>query len=101
MMVAGGIGALAATAPLELALRFATWRAIFVALAVDDLCSGCCSSGSGCPTSPKPAQTTGIRGAVGRRREVFTHPRFWWIAPLGGIVMGSFMAIQGLWRCRG
>ena len=25
------------------------------------------------------------------------HARFWWIAPLGGIVMGGFMAIQGLW----
>jgi len=30
-------------------------------------------------------------------REVMMHPRFWWIAPLGAIAMGSFMAIQGLW----
>ena len=30
-------------------------------------------------------------------RSVFVHPRFWWIAPIGGFGMGSFMAIQGLW----
>jgi hypothetical protein len=30
-------------------------------------------------------------------RTVFGDPRFWWIAPLGGFGMGSFMAIQGLW----
>ena len=34
IMVAGAVGALVATAPLELALRFASWRAIFVALSV-------------------------------------------------------------------
>jgi len=28
---------------------------------------------------------------------VFASGRFWWIAPLGGVGMGSFMAVQGLW----
>lgn len=28
---------------------------------------------------------------------MFTHPRFWWLAPVGGFAMGSFMAVQGLW----
>src|SRR4030095_6655772 len=34
IMMAGGVGALVATTPLEFALRFASWRMIFVALAV-------------------------------------------------------------------
>ena len=33
MMVSGGVGALAATTPIEIALRFGTWREIFVVLA--------------------------------------------------------------------
>ncbi|HET7032059.1 MAG TPA: MFS transporter, partial [Casimicrobiaceae bacterium] len=32
-MVAGGVGALVATTPLEVALRFVQWRTIFIALA--------------------------------------------------------------------
>jgi hypothetical protein len=31
---------------------------------------------------------------VGR---VLATPRFWWIAPLGGLAMGAFGAVQGLW----
>jgi uncharacterized protein (DUF486 family) len=34
VMVAGGVGALIATTPLEVALRYVPWRTIFVALAV-------------------------------------------------------------------
>jgi len=34
MMVAGSLGALLATTPLEFALRFASWRTVFVALAI-------------------------------------------------------------------
>ena len=37
MMVAGGVGALIATTPLEVALRYVPWRTIFVALAVTTL----------------------------------------------------------------
>jgi hypothetical protein len=28
---------------------------------------------------------------------IYRHPRFWWMAPLGGFAMGGFAAIQGLW----
>ena len=59
MMVAGGIGALAATTPLELALRFAPWRAIFVALAVTTYAAAA-FIWIRIPDTPKPAQTTGL-----------------------------------------
>ncbi len=96
MMVAGGVGALAATTPLELALRFASWRTIFVALAVTTYAAAA-FIWLRIPDMPKHPRTTGLATQWAGVKEVFTHARFWWIAPLVGIVMGSFMAIQGLW----
>jgi MFS family permease len=49
------------------------------------------------PDTLKPAVTASFRAQWIGVREVFRHPRFWWIAPLGSFVMGAFMAIQGLW----
>ena len=96
MMVAGGIGALAATTPLELALRFASWRVIFIALAVTTY-AAVLFIWLKIPDTPKDPQTTGLATQWAGVKEVFTHARFWWIAPLVGVVMGTFMAIQGLW----
>jgi predicted MFS family arabinose efflux permease len=96
MMVAGSIGALVATTPLELALRFASWRTIFVALAVTTYAAAALIW-LRVPDAPPHPDTAGFATQWAGVKEVFTHARFWWIAPLGGIVMGTFMAIQGLW----
>jgi MFS family permease len=96
VMVAGGLGALAATAPLELALRFATWREVFVALALLTYAVAAWLW-LVVPDTPKPASALGLRAQWAGVRRVFAHPRFWWIAPLGGFGMGAFMAVQGLW----
>jgi predicted MFS family arabinose efflux permease len=96
MMVAGGLGALAATTPLELALRVAGWRSIFVALALATLGVAFVIAWR-VPDTPKVAHTVGLRVQWDGVRTVFRHPRFWWIAPLAAFCMGSFMAIQGLW----
>jgi len=96
MMVAGGTGALASTAPLEFALRFASWRAIFVALAIATW-TVAVWIWLRVPDMAKPVHTAGFRAQWTGVRSVFGHPRFWWIAPLGGFGMGSFMAVQGLW----
>jgi predicted MFS family arabinose efflux permease len=96
MMVAGGVGALLATSPLEFALRFVHWRTVFVALAA--------ATGAVAlwiwwrvPDTPKPTQTAGLGAQWAGVRLVFKTPRFWWLAPLAGLAMGAFMAIQGLW----
>jgi MFS family permease len=96
MMVAGGAGALVATTPIELALRVVTWREIFVVLAALTLAV------AGwmwlrVPDTPKPVHATGFAAQWEGVTRVFRHPRFWWIAPLGGFAMGAFMAVQGLW----
>jgi predicted MFS family arabinose efflux permease len=96
MMVAGGVGALAATTPLELALRFASWRMIFIALAVMTYAAAALIW-IRIPEAPKHPETPGLATQWAGVKSVFTHARFWWIAPLGGVVMGTFMAIQGLW----
>jgi len=96
IMVAGATGILVATAPLEFALRYLTWRAVFVAL-------GFCTLAAAVaiwwrvPDIPKPQGSVGLAAQWSGVRSVFGHSRFWWIAPLAGIGMGSFMAVQGLW----
>ena len=96
IMVAGGIGALLATVPVELALRVTGWRSVFVVLAVVTLVV------AGLiwwrvPDIPKSEKGETLAAQLAGVRSVFVHPRFWWIAPLASFGMGSFMAIQGLW----
>jgi len=96
MMVAGGLGALTTTTPLELALRVMSWREIFMALSATTLAV------AGwlwlkVPDVAAPARPPSLAEQWHGVRRVFSHPRFWWIAPLGGVAMGAFMAIQGLW----
>jgi predicted MFS family arabinose efflux permease len=96
MMVAGGTGALLATAPLELALRFAAWRTIFVVLAVTTW-GVALWIWMRVPDTPRHAQASGFAAQWSGVTSVLEHPRFWWIMPLAGFGMGSFMAVQGLW----
>ena len=96
MMVAGALGALAATAPLEYALRFTDWRTIFFVLAAATmLVAGWIAWRV--PDMPRPLHADDVRSQFRGVRSVFAHARFWWIAPLAGFGMGTFMAVQGLW----
>jgi predicted MFS family arabinose efflux permease len=96
IMVAGGFGALAATTPVELALRFVDWRTIFFALSAVTLAVALWIA-LRVPDTPRSERAAGVRGQFAGVRDVLAHPRFWWIAPVGGFGMGSFMALQGLW----
>jgi len=96
VMVAGGLGALAATTPLEIALRFASWRTIFAALAAATAAVALWIWWR-VPDVPGPAAAPTFGTQWQGVKRVFGHPRFWWIAPLAGFGMGAFMAVQGLW----
>ena len=96
IMVAGGLGALAATTPLEIALRGTSWRGIFVLLAALTFVVALAIAWR-VPDTAKPAHATGLRAQWAGVRSVFWHSRFWWMAPLCAVCMGSFFAIQGLW----
>ena len=96
IMVAGGVGALAATTPVEFALRFMSWRGVFVALSVFAVAVAAWIWWR-VPDTAHPVASGGFAAQWAGVRTVFGDPRFWWIAPLGAFGMGSFMAIQGLW----
>ena len=96
MMVAGGSGALLATAPLAAALTVVSWRAIFVALAVATVAAAALLFIT-VPDVPPPVHSPGWGEQWRGVKRVFRNPRFWWLCPLAATAMGSFMAIQGLW----
>jgi MFS family permease len=96
MMVAGGTGALLSTAPLAAALSVLSWRGIFVLLAAVTFAAALWIF-LVVPDTPAAPHAVGLAQQWAGVRRVFRSARFWWIAPLGATVMGSFMAIQGLW----
>jgi MFS family permease len=96
IMVAGGLGVLASSAPLAAALTVMSWRAIFVVLAAATFVAALAILLL-VPDIPGKAQgQDGARPWAGVQR-VFRSARFWWIAPISMASSGSFMAIQGLW----
>jgi MFS family permease len=95
IMVSGGLGNLAASGPLELALGHATWRAIFAGLALTTVAAAAWLY-LAVPETPHPDEEhpgSPWRGVAA----VFRSPHFWRHAPLGLTFTGGFMAVQGLW----
>ncbi|MBV5316860.1 MAG: MFS transporter [Desulfobulbaceae bacterium] len=95
-MAAGGLGALAATTPVQWMLRWTDWRGVFFGLAMFTLLVAALVlwvvpekrvSGAGERFSDQ------LRG-IG---EVFTSPEFWRVAPLTALSQATFFAVQGLW----
>ena len=95
IMVAGGLGALTASVPVEIALPMLGWRGVFLVVAAlltvsagflltvpDKVVGGAGESFS--------QQIRTLGGIYGNRT-------FWRFAPQGSLTVGGFMAIQGLW----
>ena len=96
IMTSGGLGALAATAPLETALQLASWREIFFVLALLTVAVAVWlflsvpERDDRAKPEPMAAQWRGVRA-------VFASAHFWRFVPLGLTLTGGFMAIQSLW----
>lgn len=95
IMVAGGLGALTSSVPLELVLPAMGWRGVFWAVAgLGVLVAALVFT---VPDHPDgiASETLGAawRGVV----QVFRSPVFWRYAPQNCITVGGFMAVQGLW----
>jgi len=95
-MASGGLGALAATAPIEAALAITNWRGVFsglafltiiIAAAVYLVVPERTVSGGDAKFTEQ------IRGT----RSVFASMVFWRIAPLTTLSQATFLSIQGLW----
>lgn len=95
-MASGGLGALAATSPVQAALGFTDWRGVFLVLAVLTFLAAAAvylvvpEKDNGKKSEPLIRQLRGIR-------EVFGSILFWRSAPLITMSQTAFLSIQGLW----
>jgi len=97
MMTAGGLGAVAATMPLEALLHVVGWRQIFALLAAATVAAAAWLFFG---VADRPAPATGHEPLAAQWRgvcSIFASRHFWRFAPLGLTQTGGFMAVQGLW----
>lgn len=95
IMVAGGLGALSASVPVALALPLLGWRGVFF------LCAGLLVLTSLALMRVPDQPVTGPRESLGQQLRtlggIYSNRHFWRFAPQGCLIVGGFMAIQGLW----
>ncbi len=96
VMAAGGLGALAATAPVEAALQVTSWRGVFAGLAI---LTGWAAIAIFLivPEHPATSHRSEWRAQWRGLVDISTSRAFWRLAPLGALALGAHMAIQGLW----
>ncbi|MBP7065856.1 nitrate/nitrite transporter [Ferrovibrio sp.] len=96
-MTAGGLGALAATLPVEWLLHHLDWTAIFWLLAALVIAT---SAAVYFVVPEKPGQPVSRDSLTRQMRECLSYladRRFWQITPVTMFAMSSALSIQGLW----
>jgi predicted MFS family arabinose efflux permease len=95
IMVAGGLGALTASTPLSWAIPLFGWRAAFVALTVVGLVVALLIW----RTPEKTLTTSGesLAQQLAGLRSVLGSQAFWAYTPQSTLIVGGFVALQGLW----
>jgi len=95
VMVAGGLGALSASVPVTAALPLLGWRGVFWLVAALLVLA------SAYLMTVPDHKSTAARETLGEQirslRSIYGNRVFWRFAPQGCLVMGGFMAFQGLW----
>lgn len=94
MLMAGSLGMLASTLPVQWLLPLLGWRGLFVAVAVGLIAALLLIAWlvpADAPADPHPST------APGGYREVFRHSAFIRMAPMGFFVYGGMVAMQSLW----
>lgn len=99
IMAAGGLGAIAASKPLSLALSVASWREIGLALALLTILVAALLYGL-VPEKPGAPPAIGWRAQWSGLKQIYGSRHFWRYAPLAFWLTGGFMALQGLWVSR-
>jgi MFS family permease len=95
-MISGGVGALAATTPVELFLQVTDWRGVFLIL------SGITAAAALCvflivPEKPGTHSGETLREQLAGIRQVFTNETFWAVAPWAVAAQAAYLSIIGLW----
>ena len=95
IMVAGGLGALSASLPVAAALPLIGWRGVFA------LFAGLLVVSAGFLMTVPDHGVGAHRESFGQQirslGSIYGNRVFWRFAPQGCIIVGGFMAIQGLW----
>lgn len=92
----GGLGAMSATAPVELALHYTDWRGVFVVLSVITVGVALFLI-TAVPEKPETHARSSFKEAVAGVALVFQSKSFWRLAPAVVMSQASFMSIQTLW----
>ena len=99
IMASGGLGALAASKPLEFALGFAGWRDIVFVLSAITLAVAA-ALWHFVPDKPIASAGAGLKEQLAGVRQIFASRHFWRYGPMAFWMTGGFMAVQGLWATR-
>ena len=96
-MVAGGLGALLATIPLQNALSYTDWRGVFTGLAIITVFASVCLWMFLPENQRTDNKLPSLKLHLKEIGQVLQSRIFWGIAPLAAISSGANMAIHGLW----
>ncbi len=96
-MVAGGLGALGATIPLQNALSYTDWRGVFMGLAFITVLTSICLWVFLPENQRIDEKIPTLKLQFKEMGQILQSRIFWGIAPLAAISSGTNMAIHGLW----
>ena len=96
-MAVGGLGALSATRPVDMALGLAGWREVFMAIGALTLLAAVIIYVVVPERSGRHQSGEGLVDQLRGVARVFTSPVFWRIVPVIVATHATFFAIQGLW----
>jgi MFS family permease len=95
-MISGGVGALAATTPVEMSLQFTDWRGVFLILAGVTIAAALCVFFV-VPEMEGAQSGETLREQLSGIKRVFTSRTFWTIAPWAVAAQAAYLSISGLW----
>ena len=95
-MSAGGMGAIVASTPLEMALQITDWRGVYFFLGIVTIFTGALIFFivPEKKETPNQEKTLPIMKVL---KHIYTRYAFWRIGPLSGIAGGTGLSILGLW----
>jgi predicted MFS family arabinose efflux permease len=93
LVMLGALGAVTATAPAEIVVAAIGWRGLFAALALLAAATALVIRLAVPEAPPKPQATE----RVATLWDVYRDRRFWRIAPLSSLGVGTAWSLQGLW----
>jgi len=95
-MVSGGLGALTATTPVQMALEVTDWRGVFLVLAGLGLLAAI-TVFLVVPEQQSDQEVESFAEQLGGLKTVLTSRTFWRIAPWAFTAQSAYLSIQGLW----